>query len=412
MSLRDAQRNGTTADNERLRRELERLVTERNALRAELSQSRALEAVGRQAVAVAHDLSNLVSMISGSSQTLLRRLATDERGLRASVEGIHRAAERGGVLARQLMAAYRAERVPAGLANLNDIVASAEPLLRLLVGEDHRLEVSLEPGLGLVSIDAGQIEHVLTNLVVNARDALERQGRVSIATANVELNAAGVGTLPGLAPGEYVVLTVSDNGRGIDPAVRARLFEPYVTTKGEGGTGLGLFTTHDMVQRAGGAIRVGSHERHGATFEVYLPRQAPPVVADDTPDGETAEAAGPTVLVVEDEAPVRDLIHDVLTLHGYSVLTAGDGVEALAVNQRHRGRIDVLIVDVVLPGITANEIVRAVAGRRAGVKTLYMSGYTDDLIRQHGLLRIGPDFLQKPFTVDALVGKVREVLDA
>lgn len=400
MSLREARLAEVMVENERLRLELEQTRAERNR-------------VGQQAAAIAHDFEILATMISGYSQLLLRKLGPDQAALRGNLKGIWNASEWGGTLARQLLAAHRNESVPAAVVNLNDVIAGLEPLLRLLLGESHQLELSLELGLGLVRVNTSQVERVLTDLVVNARDALTGPGGVTIATANVELAADAPAPAGDLRPGRYVRLSVSDVERGIDPAGRARLFTPHLTTEAAGrGNEPGLVTMHDIVKRNGGDVRVLSSAGWGTTFEVYLPLVEGFAVAEPAPGGGERGRADETVLVVEDEAQVRDLIRDVLTLHGYTVLAAADGSEALRVDAGHLGRIDLLIVDVVMPGTPAVELVRHVAARRPGVKTVYMSGYTDDLIRQHGLLRVGRDFLQKPFTVDELARKVREVLDS
>jgi len=400
-------------DNQRLRGELERALTERARLERELGEARVLEALGRQAVGVAHDLNNAVCTIAGFSQLLLARLGAADETCRRAVEGIRTAADWGTSLTRQLLATYRDGTLAAAPVDLNATVEGRAPLLRLLVGEPHRLEIRLEPGLPPVSANAAEIEQVLVNLVVNARDALAGPGVVTVTTRCLELDAASARRVGDLRAGWYVRLAVGDTGRGIDGTTLAHLFEAHFSTK-EGGNGLGLATVRDIVTRCGGGIRVVSEQARGSTFEVYLPAaEVGPVPAERCAGaGGGDSAGGETVLVVEDEVPVRELIHDVLRLHGYTVLLAGDGAEALSVSERHAGAIHLMIVDVVMPGLSGEELARRIAAARPGIKTVYVSGYTGDLVRQHGLLPSGRDFLQKPFTVDELARKVREVLDA
>jgi CheY-like chemotaxis protein len=295
--------------------------------------------------------------------------------------------------------------------DVNEVVRGLEDLLRVLVGHAHRLEVALEPGVAPVAAAAAQLEHALVTLVLHARDTMPGPGVLRVTTAEVEVDGA---RRPGrLPPGRYVTLAVSEAGGGADPEGAPRPFESEALGYEVTAAGLRLFTVNDIVERNGGEVRVSSDPGRGSTFRMYLPGLRHDFRPDDVQAGAGGAATGrETVLVVEDEREVRELIHDVLRLHGYTVLVAASGDEALGVLDRHSGPVHLMIVDLVMPGTSGQELVRQVTATRADIKAIYVSGYTDDVIRQHGLLRVGRDFLQKPFTVDDLAHKVREVLDS
>jgi CheY-like chemotaxis protein len=287
-------------------------------------------------------------------------------------------------------------------------------MLRRLIGEDIQLLTVIDEHLGPVRADPGQVAQVLMNLAVNARDAMPRGGRLTIETGNVVLDQAYSRQHAGVAPGHYVMLSVSDTGHGMTPEVRTRVFEPFFTTKDPGkGTGLGLATVHGIVQQSGGHIWVYSEPGHGTTFKVYLPRTDAPGLAVETPA--PAEIGLPrgseTVLLVEDEASLRELVRECLEASGYTVLEASHGTAALELSQRHPGRIDLLMTDVVMPGMSGRELAEQLRALRPEIRTVYMSGYTDDAVVLHGVLAEDMAFLQKPFTAAELAGRVREVLD-
>jgi CheY-like chemotaxis protein len=297
--------------------------------------------------------------------------------------------------------------------DLNTVVAKIERMLRRIIGEDIDLVTAPAPALAKVRADAAQIEQVIMNLVVNARDAMPEGGRLTIETANVELDAAYAHGHLGVHEGQYVMLAVSDDGKGIPPEIRSRLFEPFFTTKDRGkGTGLGLSTVYGIVKQSGGEILVYSEPGQGATFKIYLPQigdaQAPEARA---PEPSLAERGDETVLLAEDEPGVRALARDVLRQHGYQVLEAMDVNDALRICREHPGRIHALLTDVVMPVMSGRELAERVSEIRPEIKVLYMSGYTDNIVVSHGVTSIDKQFLQKPFTPRSLARKLRETLD-
>lgn len=297
--------------------------------------------------------------------------------------------------------------------DLNVVVQTLDKMLRRLIGEDVKLELSLQPALGAVRADPGQIEQVILNLAVNSRDAMPNGGQVTIETANVEFDEAYVRERPGASPGRYVMLAVSDTGVGMDAETRSHVFEPFFTTKELGqGTGLGLSTVYGIVKQSGGYVWLYSEPGHGATFKIYLP------LADELPEAEDVQAppqpvAGgrETVLLAEDDPSVRAVVSEVLTQKGYQVLRAPDGQTALDMARAHPAVIHLLVTDLVMPGMTGRELADTLRAERRGVRVLYMSGYTDDAVVRHGVLEEGVPYLQKPFTPQAMAQKVREVLD-
>jgi two-component system cell cycle sensor histidine kinase/response regulator CckA len=388
-------------------------VTERKVLEEQLRQSQKLEAVGQLAGGVAHDFNNLLTVITGYSDLSLRRLDKDDP-LRSNLEQIKKAGERAASLTRQLLAFSRKQVLQPKVLQLNDIVADVDKMLRRLIGEDIDVLTVLEPGLGQIKADPGQIEQVLLNLAVNARDAMPQGGKLTIETANVYLDNQYVRRHTAIQPGNYVMLAVSDTGCGIDVETQARMFEPFFTTKEQGkGTGLGLSTVYGIVKQSGGHLWVYSEVGKGTTFKIYLPR------IDEVTEGDAARdtlvelpRGRETVLLTEDEKQVRQMIRMILEMSGYRVLEAADGDEALAIYKQYEGEIDLIMTDVVMPLMSGRELVQSLEILHPGIKVLYMSGYTDDAIVRHGLLDQEIVFLQKPFTPDVLLRKVREVLDA
>jgi len=388
-------------------------VTEKRSLEAQLLQSQKMESMGRLAGGIAHDFNNLLGIITGYGDLLRRRVAGDPR-LTKYVDDIVKAADRAGGLTRQLLAFSRKQVLQPRILDLNAVVDETQKMLRRLIGEDIQLVTVLDETLGPVRADPGQIDQILMNLAVNARDAMPRGGRLTIETGNVALDEPYARQHAGVEPGRYVMLAVSDTGHGMTPEVRSRVFEPFFTTKGPGkGTGLGLATVHGIVKQSGGHIFVYSEVDQGTSFKVYLPRTD---VAEATapPPGSTAPQlprGSETIILVEDEASLRELIRECLEATGYAVLEARHGVEALEICERHEGPIHLLVTDVVMPQMSGRELGERVRALRPDIQVLYMSGYTDDAVVLHGVLAEDMAFLQKPFTAEALARKVRELLD-
>jgi two-component system cell cycle sensor histidine kinase/response regulator CckA len=380
---------------------------------AQLRQAQRMEAVGRLAGGMAHDFNNLLTVIRGYSELLLSRLGPAD-AMRKDTEEIKKAADRATGLTRQLLSFSRRQFVETKVLDLNALVANMDGMLRRLIGEDIvELNVELGASTWPIKADPGQIEQVIMNLVVNARDAMPKGGCLAIETRNVTIGEEVRLDALGVAPGSYVLLAVCDTGHGMDAEVRSHLFEPFFTTKEKGrGTGLGLSTVYGIVQQSGGSITVESAPGHGATFRIYFPRaeqEAPEIRAG-------AETIVPipgreTVLLVEDEPAVRGLVHETLRLHGYTVLVARHGIEALLASAKCVGPIHLLLTDVVMPQMSGPEVAEKILTVRPDIKVLYMSGYPDHpAFDQHGMSHhVG--FLQKPFSPHVLVEKVREVLD-
>ena len=387
-------------------------VSDRKRLEAQFLQAQKMEAVGQLAGGIAHDFNNLLCVINGYAEMLLSDSGQGQQA-RMALEEVRKAGERAASLTRQLLAFSRRQVVALRVLDLNAVVADVGKMLRRLIGEDVELTTVLAPSLRRVKADPVQVEQVLLNLAVNARDAMPQGGKLTIETANVELDGAFARPHPEARPGDYILLAVSDTGCGMDEATRGHVFEPFFTTKGPGkGTGLGLATVYGAVKQAGGHVYVYSEPGRGTTFKIYLPaveetapESAPHAGLSEGPRG------GETVLLAEDEEGVRTLTRLVLQQQGYTLLEAGDGDEALRICGEHEGRIDLLISDVVMPGLGGRELADRVAAMRPGLRVLYLSGYTDDAVVRHGVLQAETAFLQKPFTVDALACKVREVLD-
>ena len=387
-------------------------ISERRKLEEQLQQSQKIEAIGRLAGGIAHDFNNLLTAIRGDSDLLLHRIDSSSP-LRKDVEEIQKAGGRGTSLTRQLLAFSRKQVLQPKVLDLNTVVAAMEGMIRRLIGEDIDLVTVLKPGLWNVQADPGQVEQVIMNLIVNARDAIPQGGKVTIESSNVELDDRYVRRHTVVKPGEYVLLSISDTGMGMDEETKVRLFEPFYTTKEKGkGTGLGLSTVYGIVKQSGGYIWVYSEAGKGATFKVYFPRFGGVVETKKEGASVSAPRGRETVLVVEDEEVVRALVRSILEGNGYTVLTASDGVEAQKVGRSHKTPIHLIITDVVMPKMGGREAAESLAPHLPGVKVLYMSGYTDESIVHHGVLESGISFLEKPFTPDALLRKVRQTLDA
>src|SRR5437867_729355 len=384
-------------------------VTEQRRLQQQLVQSQKMEAVGRLAGGVAHDFNNLLTVILSYSDLLLEDRPPDAPD-REDIEQIRKAAVGASALTRQLLAFSRQQVLEPRVLDVNTVVASTEKMLTRLLGEDISLTASLAPALGAVKVDPGQLEQIIMNLAVNARDAMPHGGRLSIETANVDMDESYVRGHPVAHPGPYVMLAVSDTGIGMDAVTQARIFEPFFTTKEAGkGTGLGLATVYGIVKQSGGFIWVYSEPGHGTSFKIYLPRVDEPVArAVAAPE---VVGGSETVLVVEDVAAVRAVAREMLERHGYTVLEAPDGETALRLAGKHQGVIRLLLTDVVMPDVSGRQLADQLLELRPDMKVLFMSGYTDDAIVRHGVLKEGIAYLQKPFTPDTMARKVRAVLD-
>ena len=385
-------------------------ITERKNLEDQLRQAQKMEAIGRLAGGVAHDFNNLLTIITGYSQLAIERLSGNKR-VSEFVEEVKDAGERAATLTRQLLAFSRRQILQPCLLDMNSVVSNVEKMLRRLIGEDVDLIASLAPDLGTVRADPGQIEQVIMNLAVNARDAMPKGGKLTIATANANLDESQCRAGSGVKPGPYVMLSLTDTGTGMDEATRARIFEPFFTTKEQGkGTGLGLATVYGIVKQSGGDIQVFSEPGQGTTMRIYLPR-VEGIVAGKQPDPPVAETRGnETILLVEDEQSLRSLLRGVLESAGYKVIEARKSSEALEISRTYSGPVHLLLTDIVMPELRGTEIAERILAKRAGIKVLFISGYSDGEVAPERQLDPGIPILQKPFTPEALALKVREVL--
>jgi PAS domain S-box-containing protein len=388
-------------------------VTERRTLERQLRMAQKMEAVGRLSGGIAHDFNNLLGVIIGYIQVMKRSLKPED-SLHEYAEEIEKASQRAVSLTRQLLAFSRQQILEPIILNLNALVRDMEKMIPRLIGEDIALTLALDPGLEQVKADPGQVEQVIMNLAVNARDAMPDGGKLTIETANADLDTAYTHQHPGSRVGRYVMLRVTDTGTGIDPEIQAQIFEPFFTTKErDKGTGLGLATVYGIVKQSGGYIAVDSEKGKGASFSVYLPRVEHAVAVPVVNDSPAVCARGSeTILLVEDEGSLRKLAEMFLRDSGYQVLTAADGVQALEMARQHAGRIHLLLTDVVMPGINGRVLAERLIPTQPGMRILYVSGYSDSFIAGHGVLEAGAHLLHKPFTEDSLTRKVRELLDA
>lgn len=375
-------------------------------------QAQKMEAVGRLAGGIAHDFNNLLTVIMGYSQVLSTELGP-QHPLRSKIEETQKAGERAAVLIRQLLTFSRKQSMDPKVLRLNTVVTNLEGLLRRLIGEDIRLVTQLDPGNGRLRADQAQLEQVLMNLVVNARDAMPNGGVLTLETSQVELTRSPVYHLRPLAPGPYVSLSVTDTGCGMDRQTQSHIFEPFFTTKEEGkGSGLGLPTVFGIVTQCGGGIDVSSRVGHGTKFEVYLPSVESEVSAAALPQDPGHPKRGTeTVLLAEDDPSVRNLVRDELRKLGYRVLEAKNGVEACLLATQHAGTLDLLLTDVVMPGMGGRELAQHLSVIKPDLKILFMSGYIDDVGLRAGHDEESSSFLQKPFTPKALAQAVRDLLD-
>jgi len=399
-------------ENSRLYQETQRAYEELSQTQEQLTQARKMEAVGRLAGGIAHDFNNLLTVMVGRSQLLLRRLGAQDP-IRADIELMEQTADRAAELTRQLLAFSRKQVLQPAVLDLNAVVTNVAEMLRRLIGEDIALVTALDPALGHVKADPGQIEQILINLAANARDAMCKGGRLTLETANAELDAAYARHHVDVHPGPHVMLAVSDSGVGMTPETQAQIFEPFFTTKGPGvGTGLGLATVYGIVKQSGGHIWVYSEPGRGTTFKIYLPRVEEAVTPSAARPCLPEPAWGhETILLVEDEQAVRNIARDVLQAQGYTVLEAKHGRDALLISELYSGPIHLLLTDVVMPEMSGRELANRLAPLRPTMPIIYMSGYTDAAVVHHGVLDPGTIFLQKPFTPDALARKIRQVLD-
>ncbi len=386
-------------------------ITERKRLEEQLRQAQKMESIGRLAGGVAHDFNNLLNVILGYNDLALRALKAGDPILKYVTE-VEKAAERAADLTRQLLTFSRRQVIEPKSFNFNDLVREIEKMLQRLLGEDIKLITRLAPSLGDVFGDPGQFHNVLMNLAVNSRDAMPGGGVLTIETANVNTGPSGIRAYPRMPPGAYVLLRVMDTGSGMDAEARKHIFEPFFTTKEVGkGTGLGLSTVYGIVKQSEGWIWVESEAGKGTSFEIYLPRTEAEIPPSESAAAVVEELSGTeTVLVVEDQAALRDLVAMILRGHGYRILEAEDGSHALHVAERHSGTIHLLLTDVVMPGGTGKELAERIQQSHPETKVIFMSGYFADAISERGMLEPGVHFIQKPFTPDALAAKVRQVL--
>jgi two-component system, cell cycle sensor histidine kinase and response regulator CckA len=385
-------------------------ITERRALKEELAQAQKMEALGRLAGGVAHDFNNLLNVISGYSELLL--LQMQEGDQRDTVENIRKAAATAASVTGQLLAFSRREVLAPEVLDLNRVVADVARILPRLIGENIEVATVLSPDLGRVRASVGQIEQVLLNLAVNARDAVQNGGKLTVHTKNVFLREGYTQQAATVAPGWYVRLAITDNGRGMDESTLSRIFEPYFTTKERGkGTGLGLAAVYGIVDQNGGHIRVESKLGDGTSFEIYLPRVEEAAAPEPAKRNYAILRGSETILLVEDSEDLRQMTGTFLRMQGYTVVEAPNGAEAVRAIQQYKAPIHLMFTDVILPGISGPELAERLASQRPEMKVLYASGYTGDVLQRYRISESSAPFIEKPFSFDFLAQKVREVLE-
>ena len=389
-------------------------ITETRTLEQQLRQAQKMEAIGRLAGGIAHDFNNILMVISGYSEFLLERVGLDPH-LRGPAQEISNATQRATSLTRQLLAFSRKQMLAPKILDLNEAVTENLKMLTRMIGEDIDLVMVPGPSIGAIRVDPGQIDQVIMNLAVNARDAMPHGGKLTIETSNVSLDENFARTHAPIEPGEYVMLAISDTGVGMDVETQSRIFEPFFTTKGAKGTGLGLSTVYGIVKQSGGYIFVDSQPQHGTSLRAYFPRvdvREEAAIAQEAVGLPRPQLGQETILLVEDEVNLRRLARQYLETQGYKILEADDGAAALQIAAGYKGTIDLLLTDVIMPGMNGRELAASITASRADVRVLYMSGYTENAIGHNGLLDAGINLLQKPFSLPALKDKVREVLDS
>ncbi len=386
-------------------------MTEKLVLAEKMRQSNRMEAVGRLAGGIAHDFNNLLTAITGYAQLLLGELAPED-ARREYADQIARSSEQATILTKQLVAFSRKQMLQPRVLDLNQVVLDAEHLLQRVMGANVQVVACLDPGLDPVRADVGQLEQVIVNLALNARDAMPHGGRLTLETTNVELGPDAIGPTDTVTPGRYALLAISDTGSGMDEETRARVFEPFFTTKGLGkATGLGLSTVHGIVHQSGGRILVYSELGIGTTFKIYLPAQARTAGTPEPAPSARVSGSSEVVLLVENEDTVRRMIQQVLERQGYEVIVARNGEEAIEVAHPQLDRIDLVLTDVVMTGMSGRQLAEHLSSQRPNLRVLFMSGYAEDAIVHHGVLDPSIDFILKPFLPKALSLKVRDVLD-
>jgi signal transduction histidine kinase/ActR/RegA family two-component response regulator len=387
-------------------------VTERRKLEEQLMRAQRMEAIGTLSGGVAHDFNNILTVILGHAEVLMQALRSSPAEYE-HLKSIDEASRRASALTRQLLAFSRKQVLQPKVFSLNSLIVDLDKMLRRLISEDIEVQTVTDPQLGSTKADPGQIEQVVMNLVLNARDAMKSGGRITIETANIDLDEDYVRGHAGARSGPHVMLAVSDTGEGISPDVLPHIFEPFFTTKEVGkGTGLGLSTVYGIVKQSGGNVGVYSHPGRGTTFKVYLPRLDEPAPSAAEPTQGTFTSGAETVLLVEDEPSLRDLIKLSLTGFGVTVLDMPSPVDALAFSRKHTGTLHLLLTDVIMPGMDGLALAKQVQKERPDIKVLFMSGYATNFIMHDGVVDPGTNFLEKPFHPRNLLSKVREVLDS
>jgi signal transduction histidine kinase len=385
-------------------------VTDMRRAQERVQQAQRLEAIGRLAGGIAHDFNNLLTVVYTCCALLQRRLREGDP-LRTYVEQIDTAAKRGGDLTRQVLSFARDRAVEPRIVDMNDVLRKMTALLKRLIGDDVELRENFDPSLLPVRVDRSQLEQVVMNLALNGRDAMPQGGKLVVSTTNVDLNAAQANEL-GLARGEYVLLGISDTGVGMDEATRARVFEPFFTTKAGKGTGLGLATSFGIVRQSSGAIAVESTPGKGATVRVWLPAADRPIDDENEPPPSAARPGTETVLLVDDDDPVREPLAEFLRLYGFTILEARSGLTAIEHAKRYAGDIDVLVTDVVMPRMGGKSLAESLIALRPNLKVLYLTGHSESTIHRRGQLEPGAAVLQKPFPPEALVSRIHELATA